>query len=148
MNGDRESRIRFRDAVPIRRDRRDLRRRFRRAERAALDERKAATTRVLRRLSVNHVQLSGVISGARDTGKVAVFTDGTLLLLEIRCGGVDMERLGEGCSRFPVWLAGVQPCFGQRRFWLGFTSPDHTAPVAVLASVAPVPADGPEICPG
>lgn len=139
--------VRFRDAVPVRRDRRDLRRRFRRAARAVMGERKAEMTEVLRRLSADHVPLSGVIPVARGTGTVAVFIDGTRLLLGIRCDG-GMERLGQAASRFPVWLADVQPCFGRHLFWLGFAFANHAGPVAVLASVAPVPPGSPESCPG
>lgn len=143
-----EPRVQFHDAVPLRRDRRDLRRRFRRAARAAMGERKAEMTTVLRRLSAGRVQLSGVVPGAHGTGTVAVFADGTQLLLEIRCGSGSMERLGRGVSRFPVWLSDVQPCFGRRWFWLEFTSADRTVPVAVLASVAPVPPGSQETRPG
>lgn len=82
------------------------------------------------------------------TGKEVVFTDGARLLLGIRTGGDGMERLGRAGSRLPVWLADVQPCFGRRLFWLGFTSADRPVPVAVLASVAPVPPGSPEGCSG
>jgi hypothetical protein len=144
----RESRIRFRDAVPVRRDRRDLRRRFQRAARAATGERKAEMSAVLRRLSADHVLLAGVIPGKQDTATVAVFADGTLLLLGVRCGGGGLERLGQGGSPLPVWLADAQPCLGRRRFWLWFASAGCVAPVEVLASVSPVPPGSPESCSG
>ncbi len=112
-----------------------------------MGERAAEMAAVLRRLSTDRVRLSGVIPGAGDTGKVVVFTDGTRLLLGVR-GGARMERLGRTGSRFPVWFADVQPCFGRRLLWLGFTSANHAAPVAVLVSVAPVPRGSPEGCPG
>ena len=104
-----------------------------------MGERKAEMTAVLRRLSADHVPLSGVVPGMQDTGKVAVFADGTRLLLGVRCGSGGMERLGQDGSRFPLWLAEVQPCFGRRWFWLGFTSDARAVPVEVLSSVAPVP---------
>jgi hypothetical protein len=113
-----------------------------------MSERKVEMTAVLRRLSAGHVQLSGVVLDARGAGRVAVFADGTRLLLGIRCGGDGMERLGRGVSRSPVRLTDVRPCFGRRWFWLEFISADRTVPVAVLASVAPVPAGSPETCPG
>ena len=112
-----------------------------------LGERKAEMTAVLRRLSADHVPLSGVIPVARGTGTVVVFVDGTRLLLGIRCDG-GTERLAQAASRFPVWLADVQPCFGRRWFWLEFTSADRAVTVAVLASVAPVPLGSPEGRPG
>jgi hypothetical protein len=104
-------------------------------------------TAVLRRLSADHVPLSGVIPVARGTGTVAVFIDGTRLLLGIRCDG-DTERLDQAASRFPVWLADVQRCFGRRWFWLEFTSAGRAVTVAVLASVAPAPPGRPGSCPG
>ncbi|MGH3206713.1 MAG: hypothetical protein ACRDNO_03010 [Trebonia sp.] len=144
----REPRVRFRDAVPVRRDRRDLRRRFRRAARAATGERKAETSAVLRRLSADHVRLAGVIPGTQDTDMVAVFADGTRLLLGVRCGGGGLERLGQAGSPLPVWLADAQPCFGRRRFWLWFASAGCVAPVEVLTSVSPVPPGSHESCSG
>jgi len=102
-------------------------------------------TAVLRRLSADHVPLSGVVAGAR--GTVAVFIDGTRLLLGIRCDG-GMEHLGQVASRFPVWLADVQPCFGRRWFWLVFASADRTVAAAILVSVAPVSPGSPEGRPG
>lgn len=134
-----EPRIRFSDAVPVRRDRRDLRRRFRRAARAAMSERRAVMTAVLRRLSADRVPVAGVIPGTRDAGMVAVFADGTRLLLGIRNCRRGMERIGRDGPGVPVWLAEVQPCFGRRWFWLVFTSDGHAASLEVLATVAPVP---------
>jgi len=134
-------RVRFRDAVPVRADRRDLRRRFRRAARAAMGERKAEMTAVLRRLSAGHVTLACLIPEPRDEGRTAVFADGTRLFLEVRSGG-DMKRLGRYGSRHPVWLAEVQPCFGRRWFRLAFTSDARALPLEVLASVGPVPPGG------
>ncbi len=110
-------------------------------------ERKAEMTAVLRRLSADHMPLSGMIPEARGTGTVAVFIDGTRLLLGVPCDG-GMERLGQAASRLPVWLADAQSCFGRCWFWLEFTSPSRAVAVTVLASVAPVPPGSPESCPG
>jgi hypothetical protein len=140
----REPRVRLRDAVPIRRDRRDLRRQFRRAARVAMAERKAEITAVLRRLSADQVPLSGVFPGPQDTEEITEFIDGTRLVLRVRCGRAAMERLGRGASNLPVWIAQVQPCLGHRRFWLWFVSAGRVAPVEVLASVTPVPPGGPD----
>jgi hypothetical protein len=101
-----------------------------------MSERKAEITAVLRRLSADHVRLSGVAPGTREGGKVVVFADGTRLLVGFRGGGDGVERLGRDASRLPVWLAEVQPCFGRRWFWLGFTSAGRTVPVEVLACVS------------
>lgn len=113
-----------------------------------MGERRAETSAVLRRLSADHVLLAGVIPGTQDAGRVAVFADGTRLLLGVRCGSSGMERLGQGGSPLPVWLADAQPCFGRRWFWLWFASAGCVAPVEVLTSVSPVPPGSPESCSG
>src|SRR5689334_17608711 len=99
-------RIRFREAVPLRRDRRDLRRQFRRAARAAVAERKAEMTALLDRLSATHVPLSAVMPGPEAGRGVVVFADGTHLLLVTRHGGSSIRWLCEGQrgSGTPVWL--------------------------------------------
>lgn len=107
--GAREPRVRFRDAVPVRRD---LRRQFRRTARTAMGGRKTEMTAGLRRLSADHVLLSGVIPGVQDAGKIAVSADGTRLLLGVRCcssGG--MERFGAG--RFPASRVSCPAFLGQ-----------------------------------
>ena len=70
-----ERRIRFREAVPVWRDRRDLRRLFRRAARAALAERKNKMMALLERLSADHVPLSEVVPGPRARDGVVEFLD-------------------------------------------------------------------------
>jgi len=135
-------RIRVRDAVPVRRDRRDLRRQFRRAARDAVAERKAETTAVLRRLSAGRVLLSGVTPGSQGTEEILEFVDGTRLLLKVRCGRAGMERLEREAPHLTAWIAQVQPCFGRRRSWLWFFITGHVAPVELLASVVSVPPSG------
>lgn len=151
----REPRIQFLDAVPAWSDRFDLRRRFRRAARAAMSERKAEMTAVLRGLSAGNVALVDVIPGprcspgarcspgtrcsprTRRVDKIIEFADGTRLLLGIRRDGDALDRLR---SRSPAWLADVQPCFGNRWFWLSFTPADRPVPVVdVLTTVSPAP---------
>jgi hypothetical protein len=134
-------RIRFSDAVPFRRDRRDLRRLFRRAARAAVTERKAEMTALLQRLSADHVLLSEVAPGPRARDSIVVFLDGTHLLLATRRGSTGMKRLSEG-QRVPgtqVWLVRVQPSFASCWFRLWFASASAAKPAEVLAKVGPVP---------
>lgn len=104
-----------------------------------MGERKTEMTAVLRRLSADHVRLSRVIPATQEKSVVAVFADGTRLLLAVRCGRGGLERLGRDGSPFPVWLADVRPCFGRRWFWLWFTSAGPAAALEVLASASPVP---------
>jgi hypothetical protein len=129
-------RIRFRDAVPVRRDRRDLRRQFRRAARAETAERKARTLALLWRLSANRVPVSVVTPGVRDTERIVEFRDGTrLLLAAARSDTADLRLLDPGAFRHPGWLAQARPCFAHRRFRLWFASANRKDPVEVLAAV-------------
>jgi cytochrome c oxidase assembly protein subunit 15 len=137
-------RIRFSDAVPVRRDRRELRRRFRRAARAAMTERKAELTAVLRRLSADHVPLSGVVPGPRNGDEIVAFRDGTRLLLSVRYSTVAMKRLVRDVPWIPVCLAQVQPCYGRCWFRLWFASAESADLVEVLVRVEPFATAGPE----
>jgi hypothetical protein len=137
-----ERRIRFRDAVPLRRDRRDLRRIFWRAARAAVAERKAEMTALLDRLSANHVPLSAVIPGPEARGGVVVFADGTRLLLVTRHGGSSISWLSEAhrAAGTPVRLVRAQPSFASCWFRLWFATATSTKPAELMARVGPVPA--------
>jgi hypothetical protein len=134
-------RIRFRDAVPVRRDRRDLRRQFRRTARAAAAERKAEMTALLGRLSADRVPLSAVTPGPGAKRGVAVFADGTRLLLVTRHGGSGIRWLSEGQrgSGTPVCLVRAQPSFARCWFRLWFASAGSTRPAELVARVGPVP---------
>ena len=130
--------VRFRDAVPLRRDRRDLRRRFRRAARAAMAERKAQAAAQLERLAASRVPLYAVTCGGRDTERVVEFCDGTrLLLCSSRVGAARLGRLAPGPAWSPVWLAQVRPCFAPSWFRLWFASAIQPGPLEVLAAVTP-----------
>lgn len=139
----RRRRIRFKDAVPTWRDRRDLRRRFRRAARATSAEQRAAMAALLQQLSADRVPLSEIVlePGARDG--IVVFLDGTQLLFVTRYGGADMKRLREGhrASHVPVWLVGARPSFARCWFRLWFASAGSTQLAEVLVRVGPVPVE-------
>ena len=134
-------RIRFRDAVPLRRDRRELRRQFRRAARAAVAERKAEMTALLDRLSANHVPLSAVMPGPETGRGVVVFADGTRLQLITRPGSPGIRWLSEGQrgSGTPVRLVRAQPSFASCWFRLWFASAGSSKPAELMARVGPVP---------
>ncbi len=135
-------RIRFRDAVPLRRDRRELRRQFRRAARAAVAERKAEMTALLGRLSASHVPLSAVMPGPEAKRGVVVFADGTRLQLVTRHGSSSIRWLSEGQrgSGTPVWLVRAQPSFASCWFRLWFASAGSAKPAELMARVGPAPA--------
>jgi hypothetical protein len=134
-------RIRFREAIPLRRDRRDLRRQFRRAARAASAERKAEVTALLQRLSANQIPLAEVESGSRAREGIIEFLNGTRLLLVTRRGNADVQRLRERCraARAPVGLVRLQPSFARRWFRLWFASADDPSLTEVIARVGPIP---------
>jgi hypothetical protein len=136
----RARRVRFRDAVPLRRDRRDLRRLFRRAAHAARSERKAEMTALLQRLSASRVPLSAGVPGPRGGDGVVVFGDGTRLHLAARRGNAGIRRLSEGhrAAGAPVWLVRSQPSFARCWFRLWFASPGSARPAELLARVGPV----------
>jgi hypothetical protein len=137
----RRKRIRFKEVVPVRRDRRELRRQFRRAARAAVAERKAETTALLDRLSAHHVPLSAVVPGPEAKRGVVVFADGTRLLLVTRRSGSGIRWLSEGQrgSATPVWLVRAQPSFASCWFRLWFASAGSAKPAELMARVGPVP---------
>src|SRR5262245_58781733 len=89
----RRRRIRFKEVVPIRRDRRDLRRQFRRAARATLAEQRAEMAALLQQLSADHVPLSEIVPGSEARDGIVVFLDGTQLIFVTRYGSAGMKRL-------------------------------------------------------
>ncbi|MGH3210359.1 MAG: hypothetical protein ACRDNO_21655 [Trebonia sp.] len=138
----RKRRIRFRQAVPVRRDRRELRRLFRRAARAALAERQNEMTALLGRLSADHALLSEVVPGPRPSDGVVEFLDGTRLLLVTRRGSNGLGRLTaeHGATGAIVCLIRAQPSFATCWFRLWFAAVGAQKPAEVLAKVRPAPA--------
>jgi hypothetical protein len=137
----RKRRIGFRQAVPVRGDRRDLRRLFRRAARAALVDRQAEMTALLDRLSADHVPLSEIVPGPWPREGVVEFLDGTRLLLTTRRVSTGMDRLRD--EHRPagaiVWLIRAQPSFASCWFRLWFASVGAAKPAELLARVGPAP---------
>lgn len=138
----RRRRIRFKEVVPIRRDRRDLRRQFRRAARATLAERRAEMAALLQQLSADHVPLSEIVLGPGARDGIVVFLDGTQLLFVTRYGSAGMKRLRERhrASQVPMRLVGARPSFARCWFRLWFASAYSTKLAEVLARVGPAPA--------
>jgi hypothetical protein len=132
-------RIRFREAFPVRGDRRDLRRLLRRAARAAMIDRKAEMTARLERLCADHVPLSEVLAGPRPRDGIVTFLDGTRLLLLTRLGSREVSRLREDQDAAVMWLIRVQPSFSCCWFRLWFAGAGAAQPAEVLAKVGPAP---------
>jgi hypothetical protein len=137
----RKRRIGFRQAIPVRRDRRDLRRLFRRAARAALVDRQAEMTALLDRLSADHVPLAEIVPGPWPREGAVEFLDGTRLLLTTRRVSTGMDRLLD--EHRPagaiVWLVRAQPSFASCWFRLWFASVGAAKPAELLARVGPAP---------
>lgn len=105
-------RVRFRQAVPTRGDRHQLRRAFRgilRGDRA--DERRALTDELLR-LAQDRVAVARIESGIGDDREVVHFADGTRLVLQVRDGSVALQRVGRAVQRDWVYLERARPYFG------------------------------------
>jgi hypothetical protein len=137
----RKRRIGFRQAVPVRGDRRDLRRLFRRAARAALVDRQAEMAALLDRLSADHVPLSEIVPGPWPREGVVEFLDGTRLLLTTRRASTEMDRLRDEhrAAGTIVWLIRAQPSFASCWFRLWFASVGAAKPAELLARVGPAP---------
>lgn len=135
----REKRVRFKEAVPVWRDRRDLRRQFRRAAHAAMIERKTEMTALLDRLCTEHIALSEVVAGPKPRDGILAFLDGTRLLLVTRLGSREVSRLREDQDTAIMWLVRIQPSFSCCWFRLWFASVGATQPAEVLAKVGPAP---------
>jgi hypothetical protein len=131
-------RLRFKDAVPVRRDRRDLRRRFRQAARAVQAEQRAEVTALLHRLSAGRTLLAYVKPEARGTSGVVEFLDGTRLQFATGRGGMTLVHLSRWhrASPAPLRLVRVQPSFTRRRFRLWFASASSRQPTEVVAEVS------------
>src|ERR1700733_411464 len=139
--GARKRRIGFRQAVPVRQDRRDLRRLLRRGGRAALVDRQAEVTVLLDRLATDHVPLSDIRPGPWPQQGVVEFLDGTRLLLTTRRVSTGMDRLRD--EHRPagaiVWLIRAQPSFANCWFRLWFASVGAAKPAELLVKGGPAP---------
>jgi hypothetical protein len=98
-------------------------------------------TVLLQRLTTGHVPLARVLPGPRARDGVAVFADGTQLLLVARRDSAGMKWLREPHrgSGARVWLVRAQPSFASCWFRLWFASAGAPAPAEVLAKVGPAP---------
>ena len=142
-------RIRFKDAVPPQRDRRDVRRRLRKAGRAELAEQKERVTQGLRRLAERRVLVASMQPGPTQGNELiefVQFVDGTQLVLDARGDGIGaLGRLAARSASDTTYLEHVETCFGHCWYRLRFCSACSGAPevlckvVRLGSSVMPSP---------
>lgn len=121
----RSAAVRFHDAVPARRDRRELRHHLREVLRATRKEQARALTGELERLAGLRAAVARA-SPVAAKGRTAIeFLDGTELALRIRDSSFDLERIPSGFERPIARLEGVEPCFGHGWYRLHFQAPGH-----------------------
>ncbi|MGH9115819.1 MAG: hypothetical protein ACRDWW_08320 [Acidimicrobiales bacterium] len=137
------SRVQFKEVVPVRGDRRDLRRRLRVVLRAIRAEQKEAVTRELRALSKGRVPLVRLRPGSSEGAVIVEFSGDVRFLLSVRDCRAEMRRLERRALRGDTYLERAQPCFGRSWYWLWFLSWDGReeifAKVAPFAGVPPTP---------
>jgi hypothetical protein len=127
----RPPKIRFKDTVPSRRERRELRRRLRKAGRDELAEQKEQVTRGLRRLAARRVLVASMQSGPTRGNELIEFVqvaDGTHLMLEVRGDGTAaLRRLAARSASDTAYLDHVDRTRAERRLWR-WQSPSGDAP--------------------
>ena len=132
-------RIRFSDAVPVGRDRRDLRRGFRRTAHAVRAERRAEMSALLQRLSSGGMLLADITTDPLTGDGVIEFLDGTRLHFATHRNGLTMAYLSQWyrASPAPLRLVRAEPSFTRRWFRLWFAA-DGRRPKEVVAEVSAV----------
>lgn len=126
--------VRYRDAVPIRRDRRELRRLWRRTYREVTTEHAKTISSKLGQLVTRRSRLVGVAPDRDTTG--VVFADGTRLRLRVRYTNTDLASLTTIGAGAPVpRLEGFERCPGSSFYRLYFTGTGWCR-VEVLAQVS------------
>jgi hypothetical protein len=151
----RPPKIRFKDTVPSRRERRELRRRLRKAGRDELAEQKEQVTRGLRRLAARRVLVASMQSGPTRGNELIEFVqvaDGTHLMLEVRGDGTAaLRRLAARSASDTAYLDHVETCFGHCWYRLRFCSawsggPEVRCKVVRLGSSVPPSPRSPRRC--
>ncbi len=126
-------RVRFAQAVPRYRDRRELRRSLRVVARAVRAEQKQQMREDLARLAQRRVAVARVRTGP-EGDEIVEFVDGTRLHLDVRSGGVVLQRLARRSPRQAAYLGHVEPRFGHCWYQLYFFSPNQEG-VEVLGRI-------------
>ena len=126
-------RIRFSKAVPLRADRRQLRRLLRSAVRTTRAERKRRVTAGLSYLASRRVPVASVRTGVLGD-ELIEFADGTRIWLDVRDGATVLRRLAAQSSSQSLFLGQVDVCFGCCWYQLHFCGSGEIGP-AVFARV-------------
>ena len=114
-------RTRFKVAVPLRAERRDLRRRLRATARDELAEQARVITKSLERLVDRRAAVVAITPGpVCQTGTVE-FIDGTRFVLRLPNGARELVRLGRSLTGI-AYLEHVEPSFGHFWYVLRFRS--------------------------
>ena len=132
--GQSAAKTRFKDAVPLRADRRELRRLLRRAARSEKSVADRHIVETLNQLAIRRVPVATVWVQADDR-VVVHFADGTELVVDIAGNAPMIDRMRGGRVR-GVRLGQASPCMGRNWFLLWLVSPQGEA-VEVMAKVAP-----------
>jgi len=125
------ARISFTDAVPLRADRREMRRQLRAAARTARAERKRRVTAGLEGLATLRVPVASVRPGVLGD-QLVEFVDGTRVWLHVRDGSTTLRRLAARSSCQDVHLGCVEPCFGSCWYQLRFSTVGETGPTVLV----------------
>jgi len=125
------ARVSFMDAVPLRADRRELRRRLRSAARTTRAERKRRVTARLEDLAMRRVPVASVRPGVLGD-QLVEFVDGTRVWLDVRDGTTAIRRLAARSSCQDIHLGCVEPCFGSCWYQLRFSTVGETGPMVLV----------------
>lgn len=126
--------MRFKDAVPLGRDRRELWHRLRLVLRAVEEERERTLGHELQQLAGHRSAVVRVIPDAGKDELLLLFRDGTCLALRVRDTTFELEHSSNHGNAPVAWLCGAQPCLGHGWYRLHFV--DHGArQLDVLARV-------------
>lgn len=131
--GQTTAKIRFRNAVPRRADRRELRQLLRRAARSEKSVADRHVTGTLNQLANSRVPVATVWSQPDDR-EVVQFSDGTELVVDVVGNTPMIDRMPGGRYR-GVRLGQASPCMGRNWFLLWFVPP-HGEAVEIMAKVA------------
>ncbi len=117
----RPQRVGFSDAVPLRADRRELRRRLSAVVRASRADRRRRITAGLSALARRRVRITAVHPGVVGD-ELVEFADGSRVWLDVRDGSAELRRLAALSTCRDLYLRRVEPCFGCSWYQLAFAS--------------------------
>lgn len=115
------TKIRCKQAVPRRSDRRDLRRSFKVVSRSFLQQQESALTVALARLAARLAPVVAV--RPLPAGEEAIeFDDGTRVEVDVRESSTDLRHLAVSPARPLAYLISARPCYRGGWYWLDFAA--------------------------